>query len=105
MKYDEFDKVLKKCNCRLEKTMKDENDEKSIAIFASTTGKGKAGDELKIMRMATDDPKKTFDDLANAIHEVIVKAGVRLTLMAIAERIDTPEQSSILDMDGKPMSR
>lgn len=105
MKYDALDKALKKANCRLEKTMKDEKDEKSITVFASTTARGKSGDELKIIRMATDDPKKTFDDLADAVHGVVLKAGIRLTLMAIADKVDDPNKSKLVDINGNPLSK
>lgn len=107
MTYRKLESFLKKCNCRIEKTTDDENGNKSISIYASTVKASKTkrdGDEIKIMRVATD-KEKSFDELSSAIHDMIFKSGIRLTLMALAEKMDNEEQSSIIGADGKPLKK
>ena len=104
MNYKSFEKAMEKAHCRVEKNM-GEKDEKSISIFARTKNEE---DEVKIFHANASDEKQSFDDMAKQVHIMFLQAGVKLTLLSIAEArgIDGDEKpkSKLVDMSGNPLS-
>ena len=91
MKYVDFEKLMGKSHCRVEKKM--DGELKKLRVYANTSDKAdNVG--VKIYSL-TGHKEHTFDHLANESLQMFVSAGVKLSLMAIAEGMEE-EKTAIL---------
>jgi len=105
MNYKSFEKAMEKAHCRVEKSFLDDG-AKQIAVFAKTSS---GDDEVKIFQGKASDDKQSFDEMSKQIHTMFLQAGVKLTLLSIAEArgMNTEEEkpkSKLVGIDGKPLS-
>jgi len=102
MKYVDFEKLMAKSHCRVEKKM--EGELKKLRVYANTSDKAdNVG--VKIYSL-TGHEEHTFDRLADESLQMFVSAGVKLSLMAIAEGMEEEKQkkkSKLFGADGKPL--
>ena len=90
MKYVDFEKLMANSHCRAEKKM--EGKLKKLRIYANTSDKAdNVG--VKIYSL-TGHEEHTFDRLADESLQMFVSAGVKLSLMAIAEGME--EEKNLL---------
>ena len=100
MNFTDFKKYMGKAHCRVEKTVEDELHK--ITVYARTSKHEKdKPDEVKIFSL-TGNPKSTLKDLTTESLSMFLQAGVKLTLLSIAEA-RTEKKGGLLGLDGKPM--
>lgn len=109
MTFKKLEVYVKKAMCRLDKKITTTNgvtlrEVKLFAIRKDESIKNPDEADVLIMRISSEEEDATFDKMADKIHEVILKAGIKMTISALAESMEeNSKMSGLVDQDGKPL--
>lgn len=107
MTYKKLEVYVKKGLCRLDKNMTktDGVTLREVKLFAVRKDvKNPDEAEVLIMRISSEEEDATFDKMADKIHEVLLKSGIKMTISALAESMEeNSKMSGLVDQDGNPM--
>lgn len=107
MTYKKLEVYVKKAMCRLDKKMTTTNGVtlREVKLFAIRKDIKNPDDaDVLIMRISSEEEDATFDKMADKIHEVLLKSGIKMTISALAESMEeNSKMSGLVDQDGKPL--